>query len=166
MPSTTDSSSASTAMSSPSGTCMARLPVSCAGAGTVRSTLRWDPVRPTRSTAAKRRASSRPVVGVVSEDMGGSPSVWGGRLGYGGGVAQRVQGGGGEHVGDIPAEGVHLAHERGGDVGEAGIGEQEDGLDAGEVVVHARHRLLVGEVQLGAQTAHDGRGADLAAEVH
>src|SRR5699024_3004333 len=96
--------------------------------------------------------------GVLGSHRYGSCSYVG-RSGGGRGGAQRVQGRTGEHVGDVAAEGVDLPDEGGGDVGPGRVGEQEDGVDVGEVVVHPRHRLLVGEVELGAQSAHHGLGA-------
>src|SRR5699024_3004335 len=78
---------------------------------------------------------------------------------------ERLLGGAREHVRYLTAQGVDLPHQAGGDVGEGGLGEQEDGVDLGEVTVHARHGLLIGEVQLGAQSAHHRTGADLPADV-
>ena len=45
-------------------------------------------------------------------------------------------------------------------------GGDEDGLDAGELVVHLGHLQLVLEVRHGPQAADDGRGPDVAGHVH
>src|SRR5699024_10269806 len=85
--------------------------------------------------------------------------------GYVRGGDERLLGGAREHVRYLTAQGVDLPHQAGGDVGEGGLGEQEDGGDLGEGTGHARHGLLIGEGQLGAQAAHHRTGADLPAEV-
>ena len=65
-----------------------------------------------------------------------------------------------EEGADVATEMCELAHDGAGDGGEGGVGEEDDGVDAGEPTVDVGHLELVLVVLDGTYAAQDGCGAD------
>ena len=71
----------------------------------------------------------------------------------------------GHEAGHVAAPARDLLHQRARDVLEGRVAGQEEGLDAGEVAVHQRHRPLVGDVGGAAHALDDDVGLQLTADV-
>ena len=66
---------------------------------------------------------------------------------------------------DVVSEVCEFAYEGAGDGGEGGVGDEEDGVDAGELTVDVCHLLFVLEILDGAYAAQDGSSADGTGEI-
>src|SRR5688572_21147199 len=164
-PSMTASRRRSSSTGDPSGTERTSMP-SCAGAGTVSSTSRWDPGR----RPSSRVSSTSGALGsrlFTSNSHVWTPTQPPNRIRRPHDGAKRVTRGSGTALGEtayellvnrlrdepayVAAERRDLLDQAGGDERVAHRTGQEDGLDVGEVRVHLGHRELVLVVARSAQ---------------
>ncbi len=66
---------------------------------------------------------------------------------------------------DVVSEVSEFAYEGAGDGGEGGVGDEEYGVDAGELTVDVGHLLFVLEILDGSYAAQDGSSADGTGEI-